>query len=327
MKERLKSLINSSNIMLFIKGNPSEPRCKFSRAMIEILNSESIAFASFDILGDNDVRESLKVYSNWKTYPQLYVNGKLFGGLDSLKDLQAKGSVAQELEKIKAAATSALPASVISPSPPASPAVTNEYLGKLLNSAPVMLFMKGNPGEPRCGFSAKIVGILEKEGISFKSFDILTNEDVRQGLKKYSNWPTYPQLYVNGKLVGGLDIVQDMAEDGDLADQLGIESLNERLKKLIESSPVMLFMKGNPNEPRCGFSRTIVQILQEEGIKFSTFDILEDEDVRQGLKTYSNWPTFPQLYVDGKLLGGLDIVRELQEDGELLDSIGHKNKL
>ena len=67
----------------------------------------------------------------------------------------------------------------------------------------------------------------------------------------------------------------------------------------------MLFIKGTPAEPRCGFSSKIVALLNETGVKYTTFDILSDEDVRQGLKTYSNWPTFPQLYINGELIGGL----------------------
>ena len=83
----------------------------------------------------------------------------------------------------------------------------------------------------------------------------------------------------------------------------------------------MLFMKGDPEEPRCGFSRKIVELLQTAKVKFDTFDILSDEDVRQGLKKFSNFPTFPQLYADGKLVGGLDIVKEMHEDGELLEAL------
>merc|ERR1719460_470343 len=76
-------------------------------------------------------------------------------------------------------------------------------------------------------------------------------------------------------------------------------------------------MKGVPEAPRCGFSRKIVAILQDEKIKFSSFDILTDNQVRQGIKVYSDWPTFPQLYVKSKLVGGLDIVKEiLEEEGD-----------
>jgi Grx4 family monothiol glutaredoxin len=201
--------------------------------------------------------------------------------------------------------------------------VDDEYLGKLVNKDPVMLFMKGNPDEPRCGFSAKIVSLLRSNGISFFSFDILENEDVRAKLKTFAKWPTYPQLWVNGQLIGGLDIVQEMAEDEDetLAEQLGIEPINARLEKLVNQAPIMLFMKGSPAEPRCGFSREIVSILNAENVTYSTFDILGDPAVRAGLKTFSNWPTYPQLYVGGKLVGGLDIVKELQEEDELKDAL------
>jgi Grx4 family monothiol glutaredoxin len=93
--------------------------------------------------------------------------------------------------------------------------------------------------------------------------------------------------------------------------------INTRLSALVNKATVMVFMKGSPAAPRCGFSRTLVGILQELNIKYETFDILEDEEVRQGLKTFSNWPTYPQVYAKGTLVGGLDIIKELQEMGEL----------
>lgn len=78
-----------------------------------------------------------------------------------------------------------------------------------------------------------------------------------------------------------------------------------------------MFMKGDRATPRCGFSRQLVEILNAAGYPYETFDILGDEEVRQGLKTFSNWPTYPQVYVKGQLVGGLDIIKELKENGEL----------
>lgn len=95
-----------------------------------------------------------------------------------------------------------------------------DKLTKLINQAPCMLFMKGNPANPRCGFSRTIVSILDHHKADYKSFDILQDNEVREGLKKFSNWPTYPQLYLNGELVGGLDIVKEMDEAGELKDVL-----------------------------------------------------------------------------------------------------------
>jgi len=95
------------------------------------------------------------------------------------------------------------------------------------------------------------------------------------------------------------------------------ESLEDRLKKLMNQAPCMLFMKGNPSNPRCGFSRTIISILDGCKADYKSFDILQDNDVREGLKKFSNWPTYPQLYINGDLIGGLDIVKEMHESGEL----------
>ena len=122
-----------------------------------------------------------------------------------------------------------------------------------------------------------------------------------------------------------------MMQEGDLKEQLGIQtlqlpqpaqSLDERLSKLINKDKVMLFMKGSPSQPKCGFSRQIVSILETASITFSTFDILEDEEVRAGLKVFSDWPTYPQLYVNGELIGGLDIVKEMIQEGDLKEQLG-----
>ncbi|EGV66263.1 glutaredoxin [Yamadazyma tenuis] len=92
------------------------------------------------------------------------------------------------------------------------------------------------------------------------------------------------------------------------------EALNARLEKLTKAAPVMLFMKGSPSSPQCGFSRQLVAILREHEVRFGFFDILKDDSVRQGLKAFSDWPTFPQLYVGGEFQGGLDIIKESIED-------------
>ena len=98
-------------------------------------------------------------------------------------------------------------------------------------------------------------------------------------------------------------------------------SLRARVTALTSSSPVMLFMKGVPDAPRCGFSKRVLNALNKEGVEFSAFDILSDEDVRAGLKIVSDWPTFPQLYAGGELLGGCDIVEDLAASGGLKSAV------
>eukprot|EP01089_Gocevia_fonbrunei_P012212 TRINITY_DN2821_c0_g1_i2.p1 TRINITY_DN2821_c0_g1~~TRINITY_DN2821_c0_g1_i2.p1 ORF type:complete len:336 (-),score=84.25 TRINITY_DN2821_c0_g1_i2:5-1012(-) len=208
----------------------------------------------------------------------------------------------------------------------------NAKIRKLISYAPVMLFMKGTPAEPACGFSRKLVDLLNSNKIDYSAFDILADNAVREGLKKFSNWPTYPQLYAKGTLIGGLDIVREMVEDGSLRDSLPAEAkgeandLNSKLESLINQKPVMLFLKGSAAAPQCGFSSKMVNLLNSAGIQFGSFDIFSDNQIREGLKKYSNWPTYPQLYVSGKLIGGLDVVTELHEEGELLSSIPEESK-
>lgn len=98
-------------------------------------------------------------------------------------------------------------------------------------------------------------------------------------------------------------------------------NLDDRLKALINRAELMVFIKGDRNTPRCGFSKQLIAILNETGLAYGTFDILSDEDVRQGLKTYSDWPTYPQVYVKGSLIGGLDIIKELKDGNDLLTAL------
>ncbi len=91
------------------------------------------------------------------------------------------------------------------------------------------------------------------------------------------------------------------------------------IQSLVDSSPVFLFMKGTPDMPQCGFSAKVTQILRSWGVPFESFNVLSDNSVREGVKSFSNWPTIPQLYVNKEFIGGCDIITELSESGELLE--------
>ena len=98
--------------------------------------------------------------------------------------------------------------------------------------------------------------------------------------------------------------------------------VNERIKDQIENNAVLLYMKGTPDFPQCGFSGQTVAALKAVGKPFAFVNIFEDPEIRDGLKAYSNWPTFPQLYVNGELIGGCDIVVEMYHSGELHEILG-----
>ena len=287
-----------------------------------------VFFGKIDAESVSDLSEKFNV-TNVPTIVVLNGEGvveRLEGGVDPAQVTQA----VQRLIVAPESATAAAPGSVTTTAVDPQKELT-QRLDRLIRSDTVMLFMKGVPDAPRCGFSRQAVELLQKQGVPFGSFDILSDESVRQGLKKHSDWPTYPQIYVNGELIGGLDILKELAEDSPLKEQWDIKdaasatssgnTLHDRLGKLVNRHNVMLFMKGLPSAPRCGFSRQIVELLDSTGVAYDSFNILEDEEVRQGLKEFSNWPTYPQLYVHGDLVGGLDICKELHESGEFVDML------
>jgi monothiol glutaredoxin len=95
------------------------------------------------------------------------------------------------------------------------------------------------------------------------------------------------------------------------------EQLKTKIENLIKSKKIFLFMKGTPEMPQCGFSAQVGDILKKHNADFGSFNVLEDNSIREGIKEYGNWPTIPQLYVDGKLIGGCDIILDLDAKGEL----------
>lgn len=97
--------------------------------------------------------------------------------------------------------------------------------------------------------------------------------------------------------------------------------INETIKSQLADNPVILYMKGSPQAPQCGFSAKTVQALMACGERFAFVNILDNQELREGLKAYSSWPTYPQLYVNGELVGGCDIILEMSENGELAELV------
>lgn len=102
-------------------------------------------------------------------------------------------------------------------------------------------------------------------------------------------------------------------------------SITVRIEQLLQSHPILLFMKGSPDFPQCGFSGQAVQVLEACEVDFQHFNIFEDEELREALKSYSNWPTYPQLYINGELIGGCDIMIDLYKKGELAQLLAAAN--
>ncbi|MGL4825080.1 MAG: Grx4 family monothiol glutaredoxin [Alphaproteobacteria bacterium] len=106
-----------------------------------------------------------------------------------------------------------------------------------------------------------------------------------------------------------------------------MSAIFESIRQQIAEHPVVLYMKGTPAQPQCGFSSVVVQILNQLGITFKGVNVLENDEIRQGIKDFTNWPTVPQLYVKGDFVGGCDIVREMYQNGELRTLLQEKGLL
>ncbi len=102
-------------------------------------------------------------------------------------------------------------------------------------------------------------------------------------------------------------------------------SIKSKIQKLIDDNEIMLFMKGTPDMPQCGFSAAVIGVLNYHGVKYSTNNVLQDDEIREGIKEFSDWPTIPQLYVKKEFIGGCDIIREMHENGELKNFFDAKN--
>ena len=104
-----------------------------------------------------------------------------------------------------------------------------------------------------------------------------------------------------------------------------MDDINKKIKTIIDSNSIVLFMKGTPEAPQCGFSMAVLNILKYLKVKFESINVLENDEIRQGIKNYTDWPTIPQLYIKGEFVGGCDIVKEMFEKGELKELLKNKS--
>lgn len=322
-KAELDGIVKASDrAVIFFWAKWAEETCKDMGELLKELAAEhlSITFASVNV---DALPEAVTAYGV-SAVPAF----ALFRAGDSFATVE--GADAPTIS----AKVDQLAAEAVTKGGDASGKVVNsldDRLKALTNCSDVVLFMKGTPSEPRCGFSKRVVQALEQEGITdYASFDILKDNEVREGLKRYSDWPTYPQLYFKGSLVGGCDIVEELRDSEQLRQELVAshsdkdqhdDSPRGKIERLLDSAEAVLFMKGSPEQPRCGFSKRVVNCLRDIGAEFRHFDVLEDEGVREELKRYSDWPTYPQLYVNKELIGGCDIVEELHGSGQLASNL------
>mmetsp|Transcript_18228 Transcript_18228/g.20401 ORF Transcript_18228/g.20401 Transcript_18228/m.20401 type:complete len:444 (+) Transcript_18228:1-1332(+) len=301
-------ILSSAPMVCFIKGSPTEPKCKFTRRLLAHTNKFEITFKHFNILEDQRIRQWLKVYSGWKTFPQVFVNKEFIGGIDVIDGLVEEDefldSIPKECKKL----------------PPI------EVFDQMLTSFDVVILIEGTAEAPTSESSKSLIETLSSNSVKYVSVDYSSlDQEVKDHITSVHGVSTSPYIFLKQKPFGDLEAFKKVVEDNTLETVIPEGSrklsLNDKLKKLINSSPIIMFIKGNPKEPQCGFSSTLVKIMGEYDYQYGYFNILDDDEVRQGLKKYSNWQTYPQLYVKGKFIGGIDIIKELHEEHELEDEL------
>ena len=203
---------------------------------------------------------------------------------------------------------------------------TIERLREYLSSAEVVALIEGTPENPGKE-SVQLLQTLNEKKVKHLALSLRDSEELTAFLKEQGVEKPFSHVFHRGERIGGVESVLKAIEEGAITPDpaAGKTPLEQRLESLINQKRVMLFMKGKPEAPECGFSAKTVEVLKQYeslGLDYGHFNIYSDEEVRQGLKAYSNWPTFPQLYVDGKLVGGIDIIAELHEEDELSATLG-----
>nr|AGE95459.1 hypothetical protein ECU05_1380 [Encephalitozoon cuniculi] len=163
--------------------------------------------------------------------------------------------------------------------------------------------------------SNELCNMLRNAGVDYVEVNLGESERLKAEFMKHFNVSKLPVLIIKGSPVSGdpSDKIREYAEEreGDIL---------RRIQSTVDPKRVTLFIKGSPENPKCGFTKTLMDILHSAGVtkdQIVYFDILSDEDVRRKLKEINSWPTFPQVYIGGRFIGGLDVVRKMSEKGEL----------
>jgi len=308
MFNKIDHLLKQHPVVVFIKGTQKNPECGFSRQILEFFDNKNVIYQDTNVFTEG-YRHWIKEYSSYQNIPQVYIEGKFVGGLDNVKSFDAEGKL-----------DAMIPKGSIRSNP-------SELLDKILTDSRMILFKtSGKENNEWWKWSMNAQKLLGEQAMLQSMFDTKDFPEIQNELLKRSEKAEMPQLYLDGKIwATGEEMLTKLAPNSNdnrlFDDNLYMKNINDHLKMLINKSNVMVFIKGSPDAPQCGFSNKICQTLDKLKVDYGHFNILQDPLVREKLKVYSDWNTYPQVYVDGDLVGGLDIVNELIEAGDFQDMV------
>lgn len=192
----------------------------------------------------------------------------------------------------------------------------------IIGSAPIVAFIKGTPTEPKCKFTRRLLAHTNKYEVVFKSFNILEDQSIRQWLKVYSNWPTFPQVFINKKFIGGIDIIDELVEEGEFLDMIPKECKKlppvERFDQIIATSDVVVLIKGSVDSPIGDESQSLINTINENSIKYVAvdYDMLEDE-VKEHIEANYSVKEPPFIFVKNEPFGNEETLLESINEGKL----------
>lgn len=186
-----------------------------------------------------------------------------------------------------------------------------------IKSYPFFAFIKGSPDAPKCKFTRKLVDMFKEGQYKYKTLDILQDERIRSWMKFYSNWPTFPQVFLNGELVGGVDIVTDLIDSGEFSAMVpaSCKALSplEAFQALLASNPVVALLDGTVESPSTQPSIDFVALLKRHGIQFVAVDAISNPDLLAKLALDGGFfPGVPSLFVKGTSVGTLETLLDLE---------------
>jgi len=191
----------------------------------------------------------------------------------------------------------------------------------LLSSYPVVIFIKGTPHDPFCKFSKAFIKTLKETKIKYKSFDIFKDDYLRCYLRLYSGWKTYPQIYINSKIVGGVDKLNELVAKGEFLDMVPLECKREGIlndiQKYLEAHPLVVIGKGTEETSKCKNTLKVYNILKSNGIKFEIFDVMKDEFAKVIIKEIYNFDHYPALFLNSKYIGGANELKKAHSSNDI----------
>ena len=158
---------------------------------------------------------------------------------------------------------------------------------------------------------------LDNLEIKYRSYDVFFNQKLKEWLKYYANWPSFPQLYIYGKFIGGTEIMLQLIEHDDFMAMIPSECIRtnaiERINTALNRSVVAIFIKGTKRKPFDGYQKEAIQILDQSKVRYTVYNVMNDPDLREILKEISRFPSYPQLFIEKKFVGGLNFLRQARD--------------